>query len=135
MQKRWESKKNKKAWFKSGTTNKLKEKYLLSLCISFRLCHNELLCSGEQVSVDEQVNLREAVTESLKESASMQSLPPSAAPASAPAGSGAPLTSEERMQYEQEKLKLYTQLDEKVGTTQCDCGSDQRNLSCMSRLD
>lgn len=68
------------------------------------------------MSADEQVNLREAVTESLKESASMQSLPTPAfaLPTSATAASGAPLSSEERMQYEREKLNLYTQLDEKV---------------------
>lgn len=64
---------------------------------------------GEQVSVDEQVNLREAVTEAMKESPSMQALMPSAALQTV--ASGVPLSSEERLQYEQEKMKLYGQLD------------------------
>lgn len=65
------------------------------------------------MSVDDQVNLREAVTESLKESSSMQVLSTAPAAAPAPGSGGAPLSSEERAQYEQEKVKLYEQLDEK----------------------
>ena len=84
--------------------------YYLPVCLSL-----PFLITGEKVSADEQVNLREAVTESLKESSSMQAL--SAAPAfptTTTAAGGAPLSSEERMQYEQEKIKLYEQMDEKV---------------------
>jgi len=68
---------------------------------------------GETVSAEEQINLREAVKESLKDSPSMQALS-TAAPTPAPTGSSVPLSSEERLQYEQEKLKLYGQMDEKV---------------------
>lgn len=64
------------------------------------------------MSVEEQINLREAVTESLKESSSMQVLAHTQAAVSSSSG-GAPLSSEERAQYEQEKIKLYEQLDEK----------------------
>lgn len=67
------------------------------------------------------------MTESLKESASMQALTTPAAmfPTSASVGStGTPLSSEERLQYEQEKIKLYEQMDEKV----CLVQKDKQNI-------
>ncbi|XP_067931316.1 kinesin heavy chain-like [Watersipora subatra] len=68
---------------------------------------------GEKVSADEQVNLRDT-SENMKESSSLQTLSSAPFPTSATTAAGAvPLTSEERMQYEQEKIKLYEQLDEK----------------------